>query len=101
MYRLRLPAGGLSDMVNLTRAKDALWDIRPFVLNERPLGHIGGGLARLPLDPLMGAKLERANALVGRASEPLMDSVWPCEFRWEPTGDGKDMPDLPAFLVRR
>jgi hypothetical protein len=29
MYRLRLPAGALSDMVNLTRAKDALGDIRP------------------------------------------------------------------------
>jgi hypothetical protein len=24
MYRIRLPGGGLSDMVNLTRAKDAL-----------------------------------------------------------------------------
>jgi hypothetical protein len=25
MYRIRLPGGGLSDMVNLTRAKDALF----------------------------------------------------------------------------
>ena len=24
MYRIRLPGGGLTDMVNLTRAKDAL-----------------------------------------------------------------------------
>jgi hypothetical protein len=28
MYRIRLPAGGLSDMVNLNRAKDALAEIR-------------------------------------------------------------------------
>jgi hypothetical protein len=27
MYRLRLPAGRLSDMLNLTRARDALWAI--------------------------------------------------------------------------
>src|SRR5262249_26244406 len=29
MYRLRLPDGTLSDMVNLTRAKDALAVVRP------------------------------------------------------------------------
>src|SRR5262245_56757715 len=28
MYRIRIPGGGLSDMVNLTRAKDALAEIR-------------------------------------------------------------------------
>jgi hypothetical protein len=27
MYRIRIPGGGLSDMVNLTRAKDALAEI--------------------------------------------------------------------------
>jgi hypothetical protein len=32
-------------------------------------------------------------ALVGRGSEQMT--------RWAPTGDGRDMPDLPAFLVRR
>jgi hypothetical protein len=28
MYRLRLPDGSLTDMVNLTRAKDALAELR-------------------------------------------------------------------------
>jgi hypothetical protein len=28
MYRIRIPGGGLSDMVNLTRAKDALAEIQ-------------------------------------------------------------------------
>jgi hypothetical protein len=35
----------------------------------------------------------RTRALVGRASEQMA--------RWEPTGDGRDMPDPPPFLVRR
>jgi hypothetical protein len=35
----------------------------------------------------------RKRALVGRGSEQMT--------RWAPTGDGRDMPDLPAFLVRR
>ena len=58
-------------------------------------------LARLPLDPAMAAKLERANAVVASASEALTVSDVAMRSRWEPTGDGKDMPALPAFLVRR
>jgi hypothetical protein len=36
MYRIRLPGGGLSDLVNLTRAKDALAEIRGGSRPSRP-----------------------------------------------------------------
>jgi hypothetical protein len=39
MYRLRLPDGTLSDMVNLTRAKDALRAL----MRKRDVSSMGGG----------------------------------------------------------
>jgi hypothetical protein len=37
MWRVRMPDGHLTDMVNLTRAKDAAQSLALAVLNEKPL----------------------------------------------------------------
>jgi hypothetical protein len=58
-------------------------------------------LAKLPLDPVTAAKVARANVFVGEKRErdnTVVDIA--VLSRWDPTGDGKEMPDIPDFLRR-
>jgi hypothetical protein len=66
MYRIRFPDGGLSDMANLTRAKDAAIALALQSLNSGPQG-----------TPGQAAYVRKKRAKVGkarRAANPLCEA---------------------------